>query len=136
MGQYIAIVIMELIVALPAYYILRAVFKRRSVEVIALVCLIIAIGVGWVAGYRLTKDIMTSNYLAQAQRSSIQNTGNRLTQDNWSRLYKEFNSEHLSEYHVGAAKMALPPAFFVAIILFWLAERHKKKSEMIDDSSA
>jgi len=129
-GSYLAFIIMELIVALPVYYILRAILKRKHIEAIALIALIVAIGSGWVAGYRFTKDVMMSEYLALSKQNEITSYGVDLTQERWSDLRNNFisNPDNTQKFHIGAAKTSLPSAVFVAIILFWLAERQKKRN--------
>lgn len=129
-GRYLAFIIMELIAALPVYYILRAILKRKHIKAIALIACIVSVGAGWVAGYRFTKDVMVSEYLVHSEQNEITNYGVNLTQDRWSSLRNEFvsNSDNIQMFHIGAAKTALPSAVFVAIILFWLAERQKKKN--------
>ena len=123
---------MELIIAIPVYYILRNILKRKHIEAIALISCVVALGAGWVAGYRFTKDVMVSDYLAYSKQNEITSYGVNLTQDRWSSLRNDFisNPENTQKFHIGAAKTSLPSAFFVAIILFWLAERQKKKNNV------
>jgi di/tricarboxylate transporter len=129
MGFFIAFLIMELIVALPTYFILIKVFKRRSIKIIALMCCVVSIAVGWTAGYRVTKDQMVSNYKIDATQQSINNYGRGLEQSEWTVLYRQYtnNPENVKKFHIGAAKAALPTSVIVAIILFLLAARHKKR---------
>ena len=128
-GSYVAFIIMELIVALPVYYILRAIKKRNHIEAVALIASIVALGAGWVAGYRFTESLMVSDYLVTSKQNEISNHGVNLTQEKWLSLRSDFlaNPDNTLMFHVGAAKAALPSVIFVAIILFWLAEREKKK---------
>lgn len=136
-GSYIAFIIMELIVALPVYYILRAILKRKHIEAVALIACIVALGAGWAAGYRFTKDVMVSDYLAISKQNEISNYGVNLTQEKWLSLRGEFVADpgNVQMFHVGAAKTALPSVVFVAIILFWLAERQKKKNIAISSDA-
>jgi len=135
-GSYMAFILMELVVALPVYYILRAILKRKNIEAIALISCIVALGAGWVAGYRFTKDVMVSEYLVSSKQNEISNYGVNLTKIKWSNLRNEFISspENIQKFHIGAAKTSLPSVLFVAIILFWLAERQKKKNMVIGNN--
>jgi len=136
-GSYFAFIVMELVVALPAYYILRAILKRKHIEAIALAACIVALGAGWVAGHRYTKDVMVSNYLAVSKQNEISNYGVNLTQERWLTLRAEFvaDSDNKQMFHVGAAKIAVPSVVFVAILLFWLAGRQKKKNIANDNEA-
>ena len=136
-GFFIAFTIMELIVGLPIYYILRAITKRKNIEAIALVACIVAVGSGWLAGYRFTKDVMISEYLMHTQRNEITIHGVNLTQEKWAALRNSFisNPDNTQLFHVGAAKASLPSSVFVAIILFWIAERQKKKNGSNNESA-
>ncbi len=127
-GSYIAFIIMELIVALPTYYLLRVIFKRKRIQTITLIACLAALCTGWVAGYRFTKDVMVSEYLETSKQNEISKYGINLTQDKWSKLRHDFttNPEVTQNIHIGAAKVALPSTVIVAILLFWLAGRKKK----------
>ncbi len=128
-GSYIAFILMELVVVVPVYYLLRAVLKKKYIEWIALAACIAGIGAGWVAGYRFTQDVMVSNYLQISNQQEIVVYGKNLNQEKWSHLIHEFvtDPKNVQEFNVGAAKASLPSAIFVAILLFWLAERQKRK---------
>lgn len=119
-GSYIAFIIMELIIALPTYYLLRAILKRKHIQAIALIACLVALGTGWVAGYRYTKDVMVSEYLKISKQNEITKYGVNLTQDKWSKLRHDFttNPEVTQNNHIGAAKVALPSTIIVAILLF------------------
>ena len=135
-GSYIAIIIMELIVAVPVYYLLCAILKRKHIELVALVACVVGIGAGWVSGYRFTKDVMVTDYLAISKQNEIANYGTNLTQEKWSTLRHEFitDSNNIQGFHIGAAKASLPSAVFVAILLFWLAERQKRKNNELSNT--
>ncbi len=129
-GSYIAFIIMELIVAAPTYYLLRFILKRKHIEVIALIACIVALGAGWVAGARFTKDVMVSEFLEISKQKEITEYGVNLTQDKWSNLRHDFtnDSRTIQNIHIGAAKVAVPSTVVVAILLFWLAGRQKRSS--------
>ncbi len=128
-GSYVAFILMELAVAMPVYYLLRAILKKKYIEWIALAAIIAGIGAGWVAGYRVTQDVMVENYLQMSNQQEIVEYGRNLSQEKWSDLIHEFvtDPKNVQEFNVGAAKASLPSAIFVAILLFWLAERQKRK---------
>ena len=130
-GSYIAFIIMELIVAIPTYYLLRFILKRKHIEIVALIACVVALGAGWVAGARFTKDVMVSEFLETSKQKEISEYGVNLTQDKWSKLRRDFtnDSKTIQNIHIGAAKVALPSTVVVSILLFWLAGRKKKSSE-------
>ena len=82
-GSYMAFIIMELVIAIPTYYLLRFILKRKHIEAIALIACIVALGVGWVAGARFTKDVMVSEFLEISKQKEISGYGTSLTQDKW-----------------------------------------------------
>jgi len=130
-GSYIAFIIVELIAAIPTYYLLRFILKRKHIEAIALIACFVALGAGWVAGARFTKDVMVSEFLEISKQKEISEYGANLTQDKWVKLRRDFtnDSRTIQNIHIGAAKVALPSTVVVAILLFWLAGRQKKSSE-------
>ncbi len=135
-GSYIAFIIMELIVAVPVYYLLRVILKRRHIELVALIACFAGIGAGWTSGYRFTKDVMVTDYLTISKQNEIENYGTNLTKKKRSTLRYEFitDSNNIQSFHVGAAKASLPSAVFVAILLFWLAERQKRKNNKLSNT--
>jgi len=133
-GTYIAIIFMELVVAIPSYYLLRVMLRKSSVELMALLVCFVALAVGWTAGYRYTKDVMVSNYLTEVRENKFATAGESLQQSEWLALRGEFTSsnESVMAFNIGAAKLSLPSTLVVAILLFWLAERHKKEIAKLD----
>lgn len=129
MVVYITFVLIELIVAIPVYYLIRAIVNKRYIEWIALAAIITSIGAGWFSGYRYTKDIMISDYLDLSKRQEIIKYNKNLSQERWAELRDEFlaTPQNIQNIHIGAAKIAVPSAIFVAILLFWLAEKTKRK---------
>ena len=79
---------------------------------------------------------MVSEYLETSKQNEITKYGIYLTQDKWSKLRHDFttNPEITQNIHIGAAKVALPSTVIVAILLFRLAGRQKKKEVQHNDN--
>ena len=127
-----AILIIELIAAVPTYYLIRAILKRKYVIEVATIACIVGLTVGWIFGYRVTKDIMVDHYLAYSKQHEIAERGTNLNQERWSILFHDFTSDpqNIMIFHIGAAKASVPPFVFVVFILIWLAKRQKKKNQI------
>ncbi|GAB3380099.1 hypothetical protein NCG89_16820 [Spongiibacter taiwanensis] len=130
-GLYLGMIFMQLLVALPVYYIIKWRAKSVSPEKIALAASVLILLVAWVTGFRYAKDVAVEKYKASQTQEIMLHPDQFERQKIWHSRHEQFvsNPENIRSFHISAIKTGVPSSIISIIFLLWLADRNIKKRD-------
>ncbi len=128
-ASYIVIFLIELFAAYILWFILKKIIKTTKLYRIAIICLVISLGVGYVASYRMVGYDVTMDYLTRMNDQRIEETGRSITlqEENEHKEILSQTKEFRTYLRNESTKISLYPFILVIFIMLLSARRAVKK---------
>lgn len=125
MATYIAVFLLELLIACVLWFVLRRVLKTTRLHRLTVICLVVALAGGYTASYRMVGYQVTTEYLTTINDQRIEETGRGITLQEENELKEAlFQSKEFRELlATSSIKLSLLPFILVVFIMLFLTER-------------
>lgn len=129
MALLIFLFVIEMLLAVSVYFLLRKLYGNKSLTVLAISASLIALVAGWTVGYGVAANTIMRDFRDKTKVQIQMSRGVALSESEWHQLREKLAGDPEFKYlsHKGSAIHAVPVFVVVLLIMIGLAKKHQAR---------